>query len=50
MSVPVGLGRDRLPLAMQVAGRPFDEPSVFRVGRALEELTRWERVPLPHLH
>jgi len=50
MSVPVGLGRDRLPLAMQVAGRPFDDPSVFRVGRALEELTRWERVPLPHLH
>ena len=47
MSVPVGLARDGLPLAVQVAGRPFDEATVFRVGRALECLTGWDRVPLP---
>lgn len=47
MSVPVGLSRDGLPLAVQVAGRPFDEATVFRVGRALECLTGWERMPLP---
>ena len=47
MSVPVGLARDGLPLAVQVAGRPFDEATVLRVGRALECLTGWERVPLP---
>ena len=49
MSVPAGLGRDRLPLAVQVAGRPFDEATVFRVGRTLERLMGWEDVPLPDL-
>ena len=50
ISVPAGLGRDRLPLAVQVAGRPFDEATVFRVGRTLERLTGWEHVPLPDLY
>ena len=47
MSVPVGLGADSLPLAVQVIGRPFDEPTVFRIGRAIETLTGWDRVRLP---
>lgn len=50
MSVPVALGRDGLPLAVQVAGRPFDEATVLRVGRTLEAMMGWERVPLPRLH
>lgn len=49
MTVPVGLGTDGLPLAVQVIGRPFDEPMVFRIGRAIETLTGWDRVPLPAL-
>lgn len=49
MSVPVGLGSDGMPLSVQVAGRAFDEATVLRVGRALELLTGWERVPLPRL-
>ncbi len=36
MSVPVGLGADRLPLSVQVVGRPFDEAMLFRVGRMIE--------------
>ena len=49
MTVPVGLGTDGLPLAVQVIGRPFDEATVFRVGRAIETLSGWDRVQLPSL-
>jgi len=37
LSVPCGLSSSGLPLAMQVVGRPFDEATVLRAGRA------WER-------
>jgi aspartyl-tRNA(Asn)/glutamyl-tRNA(Gln) amidotransferase subunit A len=47
MSVPVGLGAKALPLGVQIAGRPFDEATVFRIGRAVEELSGWESVKLP---
>jgi aspartyl-tRNA(Asn)/glutamyl-tRNA(Gln) amidotransferase subunit A len=31
---------------MQIAGRPFDEPSVLRVGDAYQQATDWHlRVP-----
>lgn len=46
MSVPVGLAHG-LPIGVQVVGRPFDEATVFRVGRAVERLSGWERVALP---
>ena len=36
MSVPAGLSSEGLPLGLQVLGKAFDEPTVFRVGRALE--------------
>ncbi len=47
MSVPVGLGTDRLPLSVQVVGRPFDEATLFRVGRMIEVRSGWDGVPLP---
>jgi len=47
MSVPIGLAPNRLPLSVQVAGRPFDEAMVLRVGRAIERLSNWESVALP---
>ncbi len=37
LSVPCGLSRSGLPLGLQIVGRPFDEATVLRVGRA------WER-------
>ncbi|HET8996237.1 MAG TPA: amidase family protein, partial [Acetobacteraceae bacterium] len=46
MSVPVGLANG-LPIGVQVVGRPFDEATVFRVGRAIELLSGWESVALP---
>jgi aspartyl-tRNA(Asn)/glutamyl-tRNA(Gln) amidotransferase subunit A len=47
MSVPIGLAPSRLPLSVQLAGRPFDEAMVLRVGRAIERLSAWESIPLP---
>lgn len=47
MSVPIGLAANGLPLSVQVVGRPFDEATVFRVGRAIEHLSGWEAVTLP---
>jgi aspartyl-tRNA(Asn)/glutamyl-tRNA(Gln) amidotransferase subunit A len=36
LSVPCGRSRDGRPLALQIVGRPFDEPTVLRVGHAYE--------------
>ena len=47
ISVPVGCGADRLPLSVQIVGRPFDEPMVLRTGRAVEKLSGWQNVKLP---
>jgi aspartyl-tRNA(Asn)/glutamyl-tRNA(Gln) amidotransferase subunit A len=47
MSVPTGLGANGLPIGVQIAGRPFDEAMVFRIGRAVEKLSGWENVSLP---
>ncbi len=42
MSVPTGTGAEGLPLSLQVVGRPFDEATVLRVGRAIEQWTGWD--------
>jgi len=47
MSVPVGLAPNGLPLSVQIVGRPFDEAMVFRIARAVEQVTGWEDVALP---
>jgi aspartyl-tRNA(Asn)/glutamyl-tRNA(Gln) amidotransferase subunit A len=39
ISVPTGFSQSGLPLAMQIAGRAFDEPTVFRVAQAYEAAT-----------
>jgi aspartyl-tRNA(Asn)/glutamyl-tRNA(Gln) amidotransferase subunit A len=38
LSVPIGF-EDGLPLAFQIAGRPFDEAGVMRIGYAFEQAT-----------
>ena len=46
LSLCIGFSESGLPLAMQVAGRPFDEATVLRVGDAYERATPWrERRP-----
>ncbi len=42
MSVPTGKGATGLPLSLQIVGRPFDEATVFRAGRAIEKATGWD--------
>lgn len=38
MSMPSGFSRSGLPLSVQLVGRPFDEPTVLRIGAALEKM------------
>ena len=46
LSLCNGFSDSGLPLAMQVVGRPFDEPTVLRVADAYEKATTWrERRP-----
>lgn len=46
IAVPTGFSRDRLPLAMQIAGRAFDEATVYRIAWAYCEAAGWsERWP-----
>ncbi len=37
LSVPAGFSADGLPLGLQLIGRPFDEETVLRAGRVIEE-------------
>ncbi len=49
LSVPIGFGAHGLPLAMQVAGAPFAEATVLRIGHAYEQATEWHtRSPILH--
>jgi aspartyl-tRNA(Asn)/glutamyl-tRNA(Gln) amidotransferase subunit A len=42
----IGFAGNRLPLSMQVVGRPFDDATVLRVAHAYEKATPWrERRP-----
>lgn len=43
LSQCMGFGASGLPLALQVAGRPFDETSVLRIAHAYESATAWRR-------
>ena len=36
LALPIGFAADGLPLSAQIVGRPFDEPTVLRIGAAYE--------------
>jgi aspartyl-tRNA(Asn)/glutamyl-tRNA(Gln) amidotransferase subunit A len=41
LALPCGFDPGGLPLSLQLAGRPFDEATVLRVGHAYEQATDW---------
>jgi aspartyl-tRNA(Asn)/glutamyl-tRNA(Gln) amidotransferase subunit A len=41
ISVPCGFAAGGLPVGLQIAGRPFDEPTVLRIAHAYEQATEW---------
>jgi aspartyl-tRNA(Asn)/glutamyl-tRNA(Gln) amidotransferase subunit A len=43
LSVPAGFSADGRPLGLQIAGRPFDEATVLRLGHAWEQAADWRR-------
>jgi aspartyl-tRNA(Asn)/glutamyl-tRNA(Gln) amidotransferase subunit A len=45
LSVPVGLDGSGLPLGLQVIGRAWDEATVFRVGKAIEDAAGFKALP-----
>jgi aspartyl-tRNA(Asn)/glutamyl-tRNA(Gln) amidotransferase subunit A len=40
LCIPIGFASNGLPLGMQIAGRPFDEGTLFRIGVKFEAETR----------
>lgn len=46
MVVPMGFTDERMPLSLQLGGRPFDEALLVRICDALQQATDWHlRVP-----
>jgi aspartyl-tRNA(Asn)/glutamyl-tRNA(Gln) amidotransferase subunit A len=43
LALPCGFSSTGLPLSLQLAGRPFDEATVLRVGHSYEQATEWHR-------
>ena len=41
ISVPGGFTSAGLPIGLQIAGRPFDEPTVLRVAYTYQQAARW---------
>jgi len=41
ISVPAGFSKAGLPIALQIASRPFGEVTVLRVGHAFQRATEW---------
>jgi len=41
LSVPSGFTAEGIPMAIQIAAKPFDETMVYRVAHAYEQATEW---------
>ena len=49
LSVPSGRTVDGVPTGVQIAARPYDDVSAFRIGAALERVRPWPQVADPAL-
>ena len=43
ISIPCGFSTSNMPMALQLCGRPFDEPMVLRAAHAYEQATDWHK-------
>ena len=49
LSINCGFTSDNLPVGLQLVGRPFDEPTLFRAAYAYEQATEWHTRRPPEL-
>ena len=47
ISVPCGFTEDGLPIGMQIAGKPFDEPGVIQAAYTYQQHARWHEARPP---
>jgi aspartyl-tRNA(Asn)/glutamyl-tRNA(Gln) amidotransferase subunit A len=47
LTIPCGFSKSRLPIGLQIVGRPFDEAAVFQAGEAFQRTTDWHRQSPP---
>jgi len=43
ISIPCGFSQNKLPIGLQIMGRPFEEETVLRAARAYELVTNWRK-------
>jgi aspartyl-tRNA(Asn)/glutamyl-tRNA(Gln) amidotransferase subunit A len=43
ISIPCGFTSEKLPIGLQILGRPFDEATVLRTAHAFEQVTEWHK-------
>jgi len=43
ISIPCGFSQNKLPIGLQIMGRPFQEETVLRAARAYELVTNWRK-------
>ena len=44
LTVPAGRDLEGVPIGVQVVGRTYDDPTVFRIGAAIEQAQPWPLV------
>jgi aspartyl-tRNA(Asn)/glutamyl-tRNA(Gln) amidotransferase subunit A len=47
VSFPCGFNTHKLPIGLQVVGKPFEEATVLRIANAYQQLTDWHRKEIP---
>jgi len=45
LNVPSGFANNGVPTGVQIAGRTYDDETVFRIGSALEAVRPWLDTP-----
>jgi aspartyl-tRNA(Asn)/glutamyl-tRNA(Gln) amidotransferase subunit A len=43
ISVPCGISASKLPIGLQIIGRPFEEDKIIRAAHAYEQATKWHK-------